>query len=392
MAVAVVTATVVAAAVVAIVAVAVIAATVIAATIIAGTVVAAPVIAAPVIATPIVAAPIVAASVAVSVVAIAFPAVTTVVAVPATAAAASTPLFAESAVDELPQLFRNLLVVPLHYLEDVTALELVPRGEEAYGRALLACTTRSANPVDVILRMIWGVVVHHQRDAFDVQATSCHIGGTQNLCVPVTEVVQCLLAFLLVLVTVNRLAVHTCPVEAVLQLLAHLLRGTEDQRTIVAFTLLGDVKLQEDLDEFPNFSVWVNNFDKLCHVLVGLQDVWVANLHLVGLVQKLHCQLLDILGPRCREEERVPSLWNGLQNLPDLRLKTHIQHSVGFIDYQLFHTIELEDITTFDEVIQPPRGRDQVVAPTFQGPNLWALRSATVGAHGADASFVAKLV
>jgi len=141
--------------------------------------------------------------------------------------------------------------------------------------------------VYIIFSTVWRVIVNHQSDAFDVKATSSHISGAQYFCVAISQVIQCLLTFLLGSVTMDRVAIDSCTVESILQLFAHFFRGAKDQGTIFALCLFGDIKLQEDLDQFTDLFLWVNDFNQLSYILVCFQHVGIADFHLVGAVQKL---------------------------------------------------------------------------------------------------------
>ena len=62
-------------------------------------------------------------------------------------------------------------------LNEVRSFGGVPAGEEGKGRSAAAIAAGSADPVNVVFRVSWVVVVDDELDVVDVEATSGNVGG-----------------------------------------------------------------------------------------------------------------------------------------------------------------------------------------------------------------------
>lgn len=158
--------------------------------------------------------------------------------------------------------------------------------------SLLACTSCASNSVHVVFIVLGRIVVDDQRTSLHIETTRSHIGTTQDFCVSSAEVFKGLFTLCLCLVTMDGLAIHFCAIETILKLLAHLLGPAEDQGTVVSFSFLGDLELQEEFGELLHPLVVINDLDELCDALIGLQQVSVANAHLDRLVHVVFGQIL----------------------------------------------------------------------------------------------------
>ena len=66
---------------------------------------------------------------------------------------------------------------------------------------------------------------------------------------------------------------------------------------------------------------------------------------------KLGCNLLDFLGPRGAEEERLPLWGDGPDNPLDLGLKTHVQHSISLIQHKV-RDLGQVDLVALQEIVE----------------------------------------
>jgi hypothetical protein len=83
----------------------------------------------------------------------------------------------------------------------------------------------------------------------------------------------------------------------------------------------------EMLDEFASLLEVGANLDELLDVVIG-GELHGSNVDLDGVGQEVGGESLDLLGPGGREEEGL-SVRSDLGNdLPDLGLETHVEHSV----------------------------------------------------------------
>jgi hypothetical protein len=61
--------------------------------------------------------------------------------------------------------------------------------------------------------------------------------------------------------------------------------------------------------------------------------------------------------PRRGEKQRLPGLRRFGQDLPYLRLETHVQHAVGFVQHEVRSTTKVQR-ALFQKVVQAPGRRD----------------------------------
>ena len=81
-------------------------------------------------------------------------------------------------------------------------------------RLALPCGTRGpSNAMDIILRIAWHVVVHHDVDVVDVDAAAHHVGGHEDAQFAVAEGEHHLLAFILLQVAVHGLGIEAALLE-----------------------------------------------------------------------------------------------------------------------------------------------------------------------------------
>jgi hypothetical protein len=88
--------------------------------------------------------------------------------------------------------------------------------------------------------------------------------------------------------------------------------------------------LLEVLEEPVSLVVLGNNLDDLLDIVVGSQ-LEGTNVDLDKVVLEILGESLNLLGPGSREEESLSVGSDLRDNLSDLGLETHVQHSIGFI-------------------------------------------------------------
>jgi hypothetical protein len=125
--------------------------------------------------------------------------------------------------------------------------------------------------VHIILTILWRLIVNDQRATFHIKTTCCNIGTAEDLCNAITQISQCLLTLLLVLIAMDGLAVDSGTIKAILELFTHLFRVAENQGAVIAFSFLRDIVLQETLCELLNFLFSIDNFDKLGDGIICLE-------------------------------------------------------------------------------------------------------------------------
>jgi len=94
-----------------------------------------------------------------------------------------------------------------------------------------------------------------------------------------------------------------------------------------------------------------------------------------GVAQHLFGELGDVLRHGCREEQRLPPDRQLTHDLPDVVDKTHVEHAVGFVEYEEFDLAELQPVA-LHEVEQPTGGGDHHLDPLHDRADLAAHRHA----------------
>mmetsp|Transcript_137599 Transcript_137599/g.325924 ORF Transcript_137599/g.325924 Transcript_137599/m.325924 type:complete len:385 (+) Transcript_137599:2297-3451(+) len=201
----------------------------------------------------------------------------------------------------------------------------------------------------VIFRTVRRVIVDDHGDSFDVQTPCGHVGGNENARLPRFELLQGLLALLLVLVAVHRIRRDAVLPEHPHQHIALLLHGDEDQDSLARPA----VQLQRLNQGCVLVVGGIQHPHLLTDVFVGRQRGWIAHLHVDRHVQKVMRQLLHFLGPGGAEHQRLPPLRHLFHDVSDLGLEAHVQHPIRLIKDAVAHATQV-DVLVLQEVVEPP--------------------------------------
>ena len=87
----------------------------------------------------------------------------------------------------------------------------------------------------------------------------------------------------------------------------------------------------------------------------GLAD---AHRNFLRLGERLSRELFHFGGEGRGEQHRLPLRWHGFDDASHVGQKTHVEHTVGFIEHQNFDAIHFR-MALSDEVEQTPRRSDQ---------------------------------
>ena len=90
-------------------------------------------------------------------------------------------------------------------------------------------------------------------------------------------------------------------------------------------------------------------------------------------------ELLDLLGPGSTEHERLSIRSNLFENLLDLRLESHVEHSVGFVENEVGDSSEVR-LARLDHVDESSRSSDDNFGSSLEISNLLSFRYTTVDA------------
>ena len=147
--------------------------------------------------------------------------------------------------------------------------------------------------------------------------------------------------------------------------------------------------LLEVLEELASLVELGADLDVLGHIVIGGQ-LERTDVNLDEVMQEVHGEPLNVLGPGGREEERLSVRSDLVDNLSDLRLETHVQHSVGLVHNKVGDStkVGLAGLEHVDE--SSGRGNADLDTP-LQIPNLGALGRTTVDGRVSDSRRFAKL-
>jgi len=198
--------------------------------------------------------------------------------------------------------------------------------------ALRAIAAGTADAVHVILGHHRQVVVDHQRQVGDVQATRGHVGRHQDPRLAGLEVLQGFLARGLALVAVDRDGRQAGFFQLFGQAVATVLGLAEHQHLV-------GVALRQDLDQQVALARTV---DRMRAVGDGLDDgVLRGHLHLLRVAHELQRQRLDLRLEGGREQQGLALLRQAVDDALDRRQEAHVEHAVGFVQDQHFDRVKL---------------------------------------------------
>mmetsp|Transcript_80165 Transcript_80165/g.206337 ORF Transcript_80165/g.206337 Transcript_80165/m.206337 type:complete len:307 (-) Transcript_80165:280-1200(-) len=174
--------------------------------------------------------------------------------------------------------------------------------------------------------------------------------------------------------------------ELLCENLARSLHLTEDQAPI---------PLREALQELKELLILLllrlTKSYVLLDVLVDCKHIYCSGLHVDGLLQELTRQRTHLTRPGRSEQHGLPCRRDLRNDLTNLGLEAHVEHTVGLIEDQILHILELHS-AALDEVVQPSRACDDDLSSTSQRAQLLATRGAAITAGSADAGGPAELV
>ena len=233
---------------------------------------------------------------------------------------------------------------------------------EGDGRALAPGAARTADAVDIALRILRQRVVDDVRKVRHVDAARRNVGGHQDVDRPVAELAQDLFALGLRHVAVQPLGSVAVRCEARRHLVRADLRAAEDDA----------VKIRFDVDDARQGVELVG----LAHLEIDLVR------QIGGQVLRLDAQHLriahvslrqpdDPFGHRGREEQHAAVGARMIHDLFDIFEKTHIEHLVGLVQHQETDLVEFERAAA-DVVQHAARGPHDDVHAARQTAQLLA--------------------
>jgi hypothetical protein len=240
------------------------------------------------------------------------------------------------------------LVGLLQKINEITDNTTVTTVEECSRDTRISSTSSTTDSVNVIVNVSWEVVVDDVSDfgilalrfqigikgihtIRDVQASSSDSSGYQDWASSITKHLKRSLTFTLGTITVNGGGREVLVDEEVGQRVCHTLCLNEDQCKTCTVGV-------EDIEKNRALVHILNIFDLLGDVLGSGTNTTDRQEDVV--FQEVASEHLNVAGEGGREHESLTVLntWHifALNNSSNLRLETHVQHTISLIENQIF--------------------------------------------------------
>ena len=262
--------------------------------------------------------------------------------------------------------------------ESLDRLQLVDARtrHERYRPTLSARPACTADPVDVVLGIIRQVVVDHEFEVIDVDATGGDVGRHEECKRRLLEVIHHPRPLGLRHTAVEAFGRTSSSHERVGEFLDHLLRVAEDQAA------LDVVKIDQ-----PSERVKLCVMPDLVIDLIDQRrpgDNSLLDLHQLGVTGMTADQRLDGRGNGRREKHRLPLGGGRREDLLDILPESHVEHPVGLVEHHQLHPGQVERVA--GQMVRKPswRAHHDVRAP-LQFDELPFVGCAPVNRHRSHA-------
>jgi len=247
-------------------------------------------------------------------------------------------------------------------------------------------SSSSTNSVRVLGNVSGKVVQDDVGDVGNVKTSSSNGGRNEDGRSTSLESVESHLSLPLSSVTVNRGGHVSLGAEEVAERVGHALGLDKDEDQ--SSRLLGNKQVKQE----RLLVLVVDVLDSLGDVLRGGSNS--ANREENVVLQEGSGQVLNLLGEGGGEHERLSVVHTrhvlSLDNSSDLRLETHVQHSVGLVEDKVLD-VGKRDLASLHEVDKTTGGSRKQVATSVEGSHLLADVGSTVNDSGPDPRSVGEL-
>ncbi|CDD84942.1 uncharacterized protein BN589_00007 [Collinsella sp. CAG:289] len=258
-----------------------------------------------------------------------------------------------------------------HQSLNVKELGDVRLGHEGERPAFLTGTTRTANAVDVVGRLLRNIEVDNVAHVRDIDAARENIRCHENLNATIAECGEGALALALAAVTMDGLALKAAARKTAHAGVGATLGAHEDDHALGTLLL-------EDLSQKSVLLVHRDGHHVLVDGICRGSDR--SDLHASGLVDQVGNGAHALLVKRSREQERLALLAALAHDGAHLRQKAHVKHAVGLVQDKHAHLVEI-GCALLDQVHQAPRRRHQDVATASKGLLLRTVAQAAHDGH-----------
>ena len=251
-------------------------------------------------------------------------------------------------------------------LFNVPEIGLLVNVAEADGDAAAARPAGASNAVDVGLRHVGQLVVHHAGQLVYVNAPGGDVRGHQNPDGTRLEALQGRHPGVLALVPMDGHGGNSGLGEPLRHPVGPVLGVGEHQDALV-------VPLPQKVQEELPLVALVHPVHLLAD---GLHRGGLGgHLHPDGVAEDGFGQLRNLLGHGGGEEEGLPLLGKPGDDLPDVVNEAHVQHPVRLVQHEDLQAAQV-NVALIAQVVQPPGGGNEHVHPPLQSLHLGALANA----------------
>ena len=227
---------------------------------------------------------------------------------------------------------------------------------------------RTADAMDVVVRIDRQIEVHDVRDVVDVQPAGGNVGGHQDQRLRRLEAEQHALPRRLTLVAVKGVGLNAGLHQRLGHLVGAVLGPREYQRPRPR-------RLPQPMGQQLQLLLLVDEEHRLPNRLD--RDRGGRDAHVHGIGQPLVGQRANGRGQRGGEQQRLPPLGTFGHDPPQIVDKAHVEHPIGLVEDQHFDVRQVHE-ALLHQVQQPPGRGDQDVDAVVQGPHLRRLAHAAV--------------
>mmetsp|Transcript_13547 Transcript_13547/g.34574 ORF Transcript_13547/g.34574 Transcript_13547/m.34574 type:complete len:265 (-) Transcript_13547:653-1447(-) len=237
--------------------------------------------------------------------------------------------------------------------------------------------------MNVVLHLQREVVVDHNLDVLHVKSSCCHISGNHERVLPTLELLHDPVTLLLALVSMNSQCGIATHAQITSKNVGSLLCFTENENAVVHVCI-------NDGEDFRLFLIILADLNYLSNLLVGCQALLgAADRNSDRVVQVVCGECLDFFWPRGAPHESLSVGTNLVDDLTKLWLKTHVEHSICFVQNKISDTAKVCS-TRLQHVDQATRGGNDDFNTTGEVTNLGPLRHTTINGRVLNARCSSK--
>jgi len=211
------------------------------------------------------------------------------------------------------------------------------------------------------------------------EPTRGDVRGNENWNSSASETLEDVVSLALALVSVNSSCFPSQSFHLVGELVSTTFCFCEDDSFGFAFFH----KMADQFHQLLVLFILIANVDNLKNSLVTCEFSRANSSVNVVVSEEIVGKGLNFLEPSSTVHKKLPVWSNLVDNLSDLRLKSHVQHSVCLIENQICASFQI-CFSSFEEVKKSSGSGDDDFNSLFEVADLWSFRSTTKHAGGVD--------